>query len=166
MREESKNVAPTEWGKTPGAFSLFAFQLLSPVGARSWGEQPCTDVSRFFVVIPLRRNNTQQLIGNFRTMFLFRGIVAVLFGIIALVWPKLTLSALVLVFGVFAVISGITAVAAALRSTDVQGWGLLLFEVILRLPPGVTPLPCPAITPPPLLYPLAPWATITRLLDV
>ena len=57
----------------------------------------------------------QQLISNYRTMFLFRGIAAVLFGVIALVWPKMTLSALVLVFGVFAVISGITAVVAALR---------------------------------------------------
>jgi len=166
MREESKNVAPTEWGKTPGAFSLFAFQLLSPVGARSWGEQPCTDVSRFFVVIPLRRNNTQQLIGNFRTMFLFRGIVAVLFGIIALVWPKLTLSALVLVFGVFAIISGITAVAAALRSTDVQGWGLLLFEGILSILAGVIALAWPGITALAFIYLLAAWAIITGILEV
>jgi len=52
MQEESKNVAPTEWGETPGVFSLFAFQLLSPVGAWLWEEQPGTDVSRFFVVIP------------------------------------------------------------------------------------------------------------------
>src|SRR5579863_8226375 len=54
--------------------------------------------------------NMQQLLGNFRTMFLFRGIAAVLFGIVTLVWPRMSLTALVLVFGVFAVISGITAV--------------------------------------------------------
>src|SRR5258708_39870761 len=60
--------------------------------------------------------NMQQLIGNFRTMFLFRGIAAVLFGVLTLVWPKLSLTVLVLVFGVFAVISGITAVVAALRN--------------------------------------------------
>ena len=63
----------------------------------------------------------QQLISNYRTMFLFRGIAAVLFGIIALVWPKMTLSALVFVFGLFAVISGITAVVAALRNTEFPG---------------------------------------------
>jgi uncharacterized membrane protein HdeD (DUF308 family) len=59
----------------------------------------------------------QQVISNYRTMFLFRGIAAVLFGIIALVWPKMTLFALVFVFGLFATISGTTAVVAALRNS-------------------------------------------------
>jgi uncharacterized membrane protein HdeD (DUF308 family) len=75
----------------------------------------------------------QQLIGNFRTMFLFRGIAAILFGILTLVWPNITLVVLVLLFGIFAVISGITAVAAALRNREEQGWGLLLFEGILGI---------------------------------
>jgi hypothetical protein len=66
----------------------------------------------------------QQLIGNFRTMFLFRGLAAILFGVLTLVWPKLSLTALVFLFGVFAVVSGITAVAAALRNTDEQGVGI------------------------------------------
>jgi uncharacterized membrane protein HdeD (DUF308 family) len=67
----------------------------------------------------------QQMISNFRTMFLVRGIAAVLFGVIALVWPKMTLAVLVFAFGLFAVISGITAVVAALRNTDYPGWGFL-----------------------------------------
>jgi len=108
----------------------------------------------------------QQLISNFRTMFLFRGIAAVLFGIIALVWPKMTLSALVLVFGVFAVISGITAVAAALRSTDIPGWGLLLFEGILGVLAGAIALAFPGITALAFLYLLAAWAIITGVLEV
>src|SRR5713226_8834963 len=108
-----------------------------------------------------KRINMQQLIGNFRTMFLVRGIAAVLFGIIALVWPKLTLSALVLVFGVFAIISGITAVAAALRSTEVQGWGLLLFEGILSILAGVIAVAWPGITALAFIYLLAAWAIIT-----
>jgi uncharacterized membrane protein HdeD (DUF308 family) len=108
----------------------------------------------------------QQLIGNFRTMFLFRGIAAVLFGVITLVWPKLSLTALVLVFGVFAVISGITAVVAALRSTDEQGWGLLLFEGILGTLAGVIALVLPGITALAFLYLLAAWAIITGILEV
>src|SRR6266699_607118 len=79
----------------------------------------------------------QQLIGNVRTMFLFRGIAAILFGILTFVWPNLTLSVLVLLFGVFAVVSGITAVAAAVRNREEQGWGLLLFEGILGILAGV-----------------------------
>src|SRR6266550_3068175 len=108
----------------------------------------------------------QQLIGNFRTMFLFRGIVAVLFGILALVWPKITLVVLVLLFGIFAVISGITAVAAALRNREVPGWGLLLFEGILGILAGVVALVWPGITALAFLYLLAAWAIITGIMEV
>jgi uncharacterized membrane protein HdeD (DUF308 family) len=108
----------------------------------------------------------QQMMSNFRTMFLYRGIVAVLFGIIALVWPKLTLSVLVLLFGVFAVISGITAVAAALRNTDEPGWGFLLAEGILGILAGVVALVWPNITALAFLYLLAAWAILTGIMEI
>ncbi len=107
----------------------------------------------------------QQMIGNFRTMFLFRGIVAILFGILTLVWPKLSLTVLVLLFGIFAVVSGITAVAAALRNTREQGWGLLLFEGIVGILAGVVALVWPGITALAFLYLLAAWAIITGILE-
>jgi uncharacterized membrane protein HdeD (DUF308 family) len=108
----------------------------------------------------------QQFLGNFRTMFLFRGIAAILFGILTFVWPQLTLSVLVLLFGVFAVISGITAVAAALRNRGEQGWGLLLFEGILGILAGVVALVWPGITALAFLYLLAAWAIITGIMEV
>ena len=108
----------------------------------------------------------QQLISNFRTMFLFRGIAAVLFGIIALVWPKMTLSALVFVFGLFAVISGITAVVAALRNMELPGWGWLLAEGILGILVGVVALVWPGITALAFLYLLAAWAILTGIFEV
>jgi uncharacterized membrane protein HdeD (DUF308 family) len=108
----------------------------------------------------------QQLIGNFRTMLLYRGIAAVLFGIIALVWPKLTLSVLVLLFGVFAVISGITAVAAAFRNREEDGWGFLLFEGILGILAGVVALVWPGITALAFVYLLAAWAILIGILEI
>jgi uncharacterized membrane protein HdeD (DUF308 family) len=108
----------------------------------------------------------EQLMSNYRTMFLFRGIAAVLFGIIALVWPKMTLSALVFVFGVFAVISGVTAIAAALRNTEFPGWGFLLFEGILGILAGAIALAWPGITALAFLYLLAFWAILTGILEL
>ena len=108
----------------------------------------------------------QQLIGNFRTMFLFRGFAAVLFGILTLVWPGISLTVLVLLFGVFAVISGITAVAVALRNREEQGWGLLLFEGILGILAGVVALVWPGITALAFLYLLAAWAIITGIMEL
>ena len=108
----------------------------------------------------------QQMISNFRTMFLFRGIAAVLFGIIALVWPKMTLSALVFVFGLFAVISGITAVVAALRNTEFPGWGWILAEGILGFLVGVVALVWPGIAALAFIYLLAVWAILTGIFEV
>ena len=108
----------------------------------------------------------QQMLGNFRTMFLFRGIAAILFGILTLVWPKLSLAVLVLLFGLFAVISGITAVVAALRNTGEKGWGLLLFEGILGILAGVVALVWPGITALAFLYLLAAWAILTGIMEL
>ena len=108
----------------------------------------------------------QQMLGNFSTMFLFRGIAAILFGILTLVWPKLSLAVLVLLFGLFAVISGITAVVAALRNTGEKGWGLLLFEGILGILAGVVALVWPGITALAFLYLLAAWAILTGVLEL
>ena len=62
----------------------------------------------------------QYLIKNYRTMFLLRGLAAILFGVLTLVWPRISLTALVLLFGIFAVVNGVSAVAAALRNREEQ----------------------------------------------
>ena len=108
----------------------------------------------------------QQFIGNYRTMLLFRGIAAVLFGILTLVWPNLSLAVLVLLFGVFAVVGGITTVAAALRNREEQGWGFLLFEGILGILAGVVALVWPGIAALAFLYLLAAWAILTGILEL
>ena len=108
----------------------------------------------------------EQLLHNFRNMFLFRGIAAIAFGIIALVWPKPTLLALVIVFGIFAIISGIAVVAAALQNREVHGWGVFLFEGILWLLVGAVALIWPGITALAFLYLLAAWAIITGILEL
>src|SRR2546421_6661811 len=134
MQAESKNVAPDEGVKRPVCSRrLSLISWCQPAG----GYEGSSLVYRFFrCQSTTRRNNMQQMISNVRTMFLVRGIAAILFGILTFVWPNLTLSVLVLLFGVFAVISGITAVVAALRDRGGEGWGLLLFEGILGILAG------------------------------
>ena len=107
----------------------------------------------------------QQLISNFRTTFLFRGIVAILFGGLTLVWSKPVLTVLVLLFGALAVISGITALVAALRNRGEQGWRLLLFKRILGILVGTAALIWPGITAFVFLYLLAAGAIITGILE-
>ena len=108
----------------------------------------------------------QQLLNNYRNMFLFRGIAAIAFGVLTLVWPNLTVLALVVLFGIFAIISGISVVAAALQNREEHGWGVLLFEGILWLLVGVVALVWPGVTALSFLYLLAAWAVITGILEL
>ena len=48
-------------------------------------------------------------------MIALRGLAAVLFGILALVWPGLTLGALVLLYGAYALVDGVLAIIVGLR---------------------------------------------------
>ena len=48
-----------------------------------------------------------------------QGAAAVLFGLATLVWPSISLWTLVLLWGAFAFVDGITALSAAVA----QGWG-------------------------------------------
>jgi uncharacterized membrane protein HdeD (DUF308 family) len=69
-------------------------------------------------------------------------------------------------FGVFAIVSGISAVAAAVRSHGAQGWGLLLFEGILGIAAGVVALIWPGITALAFLFLIAAWAILTGILEL
>ena len=107
-----------------------------------------------------------QLLHNYRNMFLFRGLAAIAFGIIALVWPSPTLLVLVYLFGIFAIIGGIAAVAAGLQNREVHGWGMFLFEGILWILVGLVALIWPGATALALLFLIAAWAIITGILEI
>jgi uncharacterized membrane protein HdeD (DUF308 family) len=47
-----------------------------------------------------------------------RGLLAVIFGILAFIWPGITLFVLVLLFGAYAFIDGILSLVAAFRERD------------------------------------------------
>ena len=76
-----------------------------------------------------------------------RGLVAVLFGLAALLWPGLILAVLIVLFGAYALVDGILAVVAAFRSS---GHGmrrpLLLIEGVLGILFGILALFWPDLT--------------------
>jgi uncharacterized membrane protein HdeD (DUF308 family) len=51
------------------------------------------------------------VIGDWRS-FALRGLAAVVFGVLANIWPALTLHALVLLFGAYVLVDGILMLAA------------------------------------------------------
>src|SRR5204862_5103544 len=63
-----------------------------------------------------------------------RGVFAIIFAVIAFIWPGITATVLVLMFGAYALVDGVFALVAALRAARHHGRsGALLFEGILDL---------------------------------
>jgi uncharacterized membrane protein HdeD (DUF308 family) len=76
-----------------------------------------------------------------------RGVLAILFGVIALARPRSTALALVILFAMWVFIDAICAfVAAARRGRAGMRWGWFLFEGIVSLAAGVVALTYPGIT--------------------
>ena len=47
-------------------------------------------------------------------LILLRGIAAIVFGVLAFIWPGLTLFTLIIFYGAFALVDGVMAIAAAI----------------------------------------------------
>lgn len=96
-----------------------------------------------------------------------RGLLAVIFGVLALIWPQITLSALVILFGVYILIDGIFTVISALRDREQYvHWGLLLLEGLAGIAIGVLTFIWPGITALVLLYLIVAWALVTGVLEI
>jgi uncharacterized membrane protein HdeD (DUF308 family) len=98
---------------------------------------------------------------------LLRGFMGVLFGLIALAAPGISLAALVLLFGVYAFVDGVLAIVSALRRRGASDrWGLLLLEGLAGVGAGVATLMWPGLTALVLLYVIAAWALVTGVLEI
>ncbi|TMD86491.1 MAG: HdeD family acid-resistance protein, partial [Chloroflexi bacterium] len=62
---------------------------------------------------------TREIPRNYWWLVLLRGIISVLFGIVAIVWPGPTLLFLIYLFGAYVLIDGITAVVVAFQERNV-----------------------------------------------
>jgi len=96
-----------------------------------------------------------------------RGIVAIAFGLLAFIWPHITITVLVLFWGAYALVDGIFAIAAGIRSHgEYKRWWLLLVEGILGVIAGVLAFVIPGITALILLILIASWAIVTGVFEI
>ena len=80
---------------------------------------------------------------------------------------KATLLALVLVFGVFALLSGIASIIAAVRAAeDHQRWGWFLVSGIVGIAAGLVCFVWPGITALALVYVIAAWAIVIGIAEI
>ena len=102
-----------------------------------------------------------MLTRNWWTLAL-RGLVAVMFGIAALVWPQPTLELLVMVFGAVMLVDGVLALVAG---SAARWWAPALVGVV-EIIIGAATLISPATAGLILLALIAAWAVTTGILQV
>jgi uncharacterized membrane protein HdeD (DUF308 family) len=106
-------------------------------------------------------------VGDRRSLAI-RGAAAVLFGVITLVWPGLTLTALILLFGALALIDGVSMLVAAFTSGSHDGASkaLVVLVGLAGVAAGIITFLWPDITALALLFVVAGWAFVTGVLEI
>jgi uncharacterized membrane protein HdeD (DUF308 family) len=96
-----------------------------------------------------------------------RGITAILFGVLAFVWPGRTLAVLVLLFGAYAFVSGLLALVAGFRIKDAGRpmWPLVIIGLI-SLGAAIATFVRPGMTALVLLSFIAGWALLTGTFEI
>src|SRR3954466_2356877 len=106
-------------------------------------------------------------VGDWRAVAL-RGLAALAFGILTLVWPGLTLWALVVLFGAYALVDGVLVLGAVIAHRVPIGGrrGWLVFDGIAGVAVGIVTFAWPDVTALALLFVIAVWAIITGVIEV
>jgi uncharacterized membrane protein HdeD (DUF308 family) len=96
-----------------------------------------------------------------------RGVIAILFGLAALLRPDIALQALILLFGAYALVDGVFAIVGVFGGTrgGTPRW-LLLLEGVVSILAGIIAFIFPGLTAIALLYLVAAWAVVTGLAEI
>jgi uncharacterized membrane protein HdeD (DUF308 family) len=106
-------------------------------------------------------------INLYRGMLAIRGVAAIVFGILAVLWPGVTVLALALLFGAYALVDGVgMLIASVRRRADRRQRVAYLLSGLLGLVVGLVTLFWPGITALVLVVWIGVWALVTGLLDI
>jgi uncharacterized membrane protein HdeD (DUF308 family) len=99
-------------------------------------------------------------------LVLLRGIVAIIFGILAFIWPGLTLLTLILFYGAFALADGVLALANAIMGGNVGSRWWLALVGIAGIAAGLVTFLMPGVTALVLLIFIASWAIVLGVFQI
>jgi uncharacterized membrane protein HdeD (DUF308 family) len=94
-----------------------------------------------------------------------RGVLAILFGIVALVFPGATMLSLVLIFAAYTLVDGVFAIISAVRAARRhERWGLLVLEGLVNIATGIVVVLWPVISLVAFVWLVAAWSIVSGAL--
>jgi len=118
----------------------------------------------------MRTGGPVTVVDTFRLnwwLLALRGLIAVVFGVLAFMWPGATLLTLVWLFGAFALVNGILSLILAAKTP--KGYpkvGSLIIGGLLGILAGLLTFVMPGITALGLLILIAAWAIVTGVMEI
>ena len=100
-------------------------------------------------------------------LLLLRGIASIIFGVLAFIWPGLTLVTLVLFYGAFALVDGVIALIAAFKGSakPAPTWWLVIVG-LLGIAVGLATFVVPGITAIALVLFIGAWALVHGIFEI
>ena len=113
-------------------------------------------------VIPVR----EGLLDRRWWAVLLRGLIAIAFAVLAFTWPALTVAKLVLLFGVYALVDGVSSLVASIAGRRGEDRWLLALEGVIGIWAGVITLRAPGLTAALLVFFISIWAMASGFLRI
>src|ERR1700721_610366 len=104
----------------------------------------------------------QTLVQNW-WFFTLRGVLGIIFGCIALIFPGPTILSLVIFFSPYLLVDGVFGIISAVRAIrrKEDRWRLLIFEGLLNIAVGIMAFLWPALTVVAFVWLIAAWAIVS-----
>ncbi|WDT74895.1 MAG: HdeD family acid-resistance protein [Candidatus Manganitrophus sp.] len=100
-------------------------------------------------------------------LLIVRGILAILFGVLAFIRPEITLATVVLFFGAYVFVDGIFSIIFAIGGWDyIDDYWLLLLQGIVGIGIGLLTFWAPGITALSLVLYIAAWSLVVGVLQI
>jgi uncharacterized membrane protein HdeD (DUF308 family) len=110
---------------------------------------------------------TVRALGQDWWIFLLEGVIAIVLGIVALVWPGPTIQVVVALFGLLALLTGIVGVFAAIGAAgNHQSWGWKLTSALIGVLVGLAILRWPGVTVLFVLYLIGFWLILGGVVGI
>lgn len=100
-------------------------------------------------------------------LLVVRGLLAILFGLIAFFWPGITWLALIVLFGIYAIMDGAFAIwSGVTKSRYSSRWWVFLLEGLVSVIAGAIVLMRPGFASLALVIVIAVWAILTGIIEM
>jgi uncharacterized membrane protein HdeD (DUF308 family) len=107
-------------------------------------------------------NDMKSILAQYWWLIALRGVLGIIFGLIAFIMPVATILALVLLFSAYMLVDGLFSIIAAIRAARRrQRWGLLTVQAIASIATGVIAFILPGITVLAFVLLVAAWAIVS-----